>query len=285
MNPKQVVIIGAPRSGTNMLRDLLGSFKGIATWPCDEINYIWRHGNVCYPSDEIPAGMATPVIKKYIQGRFDDIRKQYNADLIVEKTCANSLRVPFVDAVFPDAKYIFIFRDGIDSAGSAKLRWTANLDIPYLWAKAKFVPPSDMPYYIWHYLNSRLYRLLSKEKRLSSWGPKINELEVLLSKHSLVEVCALQWQRCVELAEKDFSSMPEDRLIRVKYEEFVREPISGLGRILDFIGTKVDKEALIKASKGVSASSIGKGRRNLGEKEVSKIENLIGPTLKRYQYV
>ena len=36
-----VIIIGAPRSGTNMLRDILTNFEGIETWPCDEINYIW----------------------------------------------------------------------------------------------------------------------------------------------------------------------------------------------------------------------------------------------------
>ena len=66
------VIIGAPRSGTNMLRDVLTSLEGIATWPCDEINYIWRHGNVRFPSDEIPADRATPVIKSYIQQSFEE---------------------------------------------------------------------------------------------------------------------------------------------------------------------------------------------------------------------
>ena len=58
-----VVIIGAPRSGTNMLRDILSTFEGVATWPCDEINYIWRHGNMSYPSDEIPRELANPKTK------------------------------------------------------------------------------------------------------------------------------------------------------------------------------------------------------------------------------
>ena len=38
MNRAPVVIIGAPRSGTNMLRDVLVGVGGYATWPCDEIN-------------------------------------------------------------------------------------------------------------------------------------------------------------------------------------------------------------------------------------------------------
>ena len=43
------MIIGAARSGTNMLRDVLTSLDGVDTWPCDEINYIWRHGNIRWP--------------------------------------------------------------------------------------------------------------------------------------------------------------------------------------------------------------------------------------------
>ena len=83
---EKVIIVGAPRSGTNMLRDILTSFDNIATWPCDEINYIWRHGNMFYPSDEIPAQNATDQVKKYILGSFDSIHKKYNADILIEKT-------------------------------------------------------------------------------------------------------------------------------------------------------------------------------------------------------
>ncbi len=55
-----------------------------------------------------------------------------DADVVVEKTCANSLRVPFVDRVVPEARYVFIRRDGLDAVGSAMARWKAPLDIPYL---------------------------------------------------------------------------------------------------------------------------------------------------------
>ena len=48
-----IIIIGAPRSGTNMLRDVLTALPGFETWPCDEINLAWRHGNRALPSDEL----------------------------------------------------------------------------------------------------------------------------------------------------------------------------------------------------------------------------------------
>jgi len=284
-NYKSVVIIGSPRSGTNMLRDVLTSFDGISTWPCDEINYIWRHGNIRYPSDEIPAERVTPEIKTYIQKRFTYIHKEYNADIVVEKTCANSLRVSFVDAVLPDARYIFIYRDGIDVTGSAKERWTAELDIPYILEKVRFVPQMDLPYYGLRYLWARFYRSFSREKRLAFWGPALDEMQAILRKHTLNEVCALQWQGCVSKAEEAFATMPADKVVRVCYEDFVRKPVQELSRILKFLDKKIEVERVARAVEDVSPRSIGKGRKALGDQEVAKLEALVGETLKRYGYL
>ena len=279
------VIIGAPRSGTNMLRDVLTSLEGIATWPCDEINYIWRHGNVRFPSDEIPADRATPVIKSYIQQSLEDIREKYSADIVVEKTCANSLRVPFVDVVVPDAKYVFIYRDGIDATGSAKERWTAELDIPYILEKVRFVPKMDLPYYALRYCWARIYRLISRQKRLAFWGPALNGMQETLQQHTLNEVCALQWQQCIDKSEEAFSRMPEDKVVRVRYEDFVRNPVAELSRILEFLGKEVPQHRIERAVERVSPRSLGKGRKALGEHEVANLEALVGDTLRRYDYL
>ena len=280
-----VILVGAPRSGTNMLRDVLTSINGVFTWPCDEINYIWRHGNVWYPSDEIPAERANPAVKNYIQQRFSDIQEKYSANVVVEKTCANSLRVTFVDAVVPSAKYIFIYRDGIDATGSAKERWTAKLDISYLLEKVRFVPKADLPYYAVRYFWARIYRLISSEKRLAFWGPKLDNMQEILQKHSLNEVCALQWQRCVDKADEALSAMPEGKVIRVCYEDFVQQPGKELGRILEFLGKDVPEADIAEAVKDVSPRSLGKGRKALGESEVANLEKLVGDSLKRYGYL
>ncbi|MDZ7809391.1 MAG: sulfotransferase [Arhodomonas sp.] len=187
-----VVIIGAPRSGTNMLRDVLCSLDGVTTWPCDEINYIWRHGNLRYPSDELPPERATGSVRRYIRRQFDWVARRYGAETVVEKTCANSLRVPFVDAVVPEAKYLFIRRDGLDAVGSAMDRWTAPLDIPYLARKARFVPATDLPYYAGRYFWSRVYRLFSREQRLA-FAPAASARGVLLSGQLTFSSCVPIW--------------------------------------------------------------------------------------------
>ena len=103
-----VIIIGSGRSGTNMLRDIITSIDGFETWDCDEVNPIWRYGNRDYPSDEIPISKLTPKIKKYIRLRFYRLYKRSKSKFIVEKTCANSLRLEYVFNIFPEAKYIII---------------------------------------------------------------------------------------------------------------------------------------------------------------------------------
>ncbi|GHC35079.1 sulfotransferase family protein [Aidingimonas halophila] len=280
----KTIIIGAPRSGTNMLRDVLCEFEGVATWPCDEINYIWRHGNVRYPSDEIPAELATPEVQSYIRKRFDWVAGHYRAHTVVEKTCANSLRVPFVDRVVPEAKYIFIYRDGLDATGSAKLRWKAKLDIPYLLEKVRFVPLTDLPYYGINYLWSHVHRLFSHENRLAFWGPALDDMSAILEQHTLNEVCALQWQRCVEKAEAAFGEMADDRVVRVCYEDFVQAPERELTRVLDFLGIQVPEDEVKAAVAGVSSRSVGKGRASLGDDETASLESLVGETLKHYGY-
>ena len=280
----KIIIIGAPRSGTNMLRDVLTHFDDIVTWPCDEINYIWRHGNMSYPSDEIPRELAKPKTKHYIKQSFEKISAQYDSKLVVEKTCANSLRIPFVDAVLPEAKYIFIYRDGIDATGSAKERWTARLDIPYILRKVKYVPKLDLPFYALRYFWARAYRLISREKRLAFWGPTLSDMQAILRSHTLNEVCALQWQRCVDKAEEAFSAMPEGKVVRIRYENFVRQPAAELNRILKFLGIEAETTQIEAAVKGVSPRSLGKGRSALGQEEVARLERLVGDTLDRYGY-
>ena len=276
-----VVIIGAPRSGTNILRDVLTTIDGITTWPCDEINYIWRHGNARHPSDELPANLARTGVAQYIRHSFATLARRDKATVVVEKTCANSLRVPFVDRIIPGAKYIYIRRDGIDVAASARLRWTAGLDIPFLWRKVRYVPILDLPYYALKYLRSRIYKVFSAERRLASWGPRLEDMNIVLAKYRLIEVCAIQWQRCVEAAERAFAEMPRERVLELRYEDFVERPAEEVSRLLEFIGHDASSAAVQEAVHPVHAGSLGKGRKSLPPAEIRRLELLVGDTLRR----
>jgi hypothetical protein len=110
-------------------------------------------------------------------------------------------------------------------------------------------------------------------------------MQSILQNYTLNEVCALQWQRCVDKAEEAFSKMPSEKVFRVRYEDFVRQPEQELTRVLQFMGKDVAPEQVASAVKGVSPRSLGKGRKALGEQEVANLEALVGQTLKRYDYL
>jgi len=270
------VIIGAPRSGTNMLRDMLVKLDGVETWPCDEINYIWRHGNISYPSDQFSVLQATLKVKKYLNNEFEKFKKTSGADVVIEKTCASSLRVDFINEVFPDAKFIYIERNPFDVIGSAKLRWTAELEISYLIKKVRYVPLIDLPYYSIRYFYHRMVKILSLEKRLGSWGPVLPGMQNIVSNHDVLEVCAIQWKHCVEKSKLDLENISDNRVHSIKYEDFVCDPSVSFEEIASFIGKTVTEEVLQSVSNSVSKKSIGKGLNAMNESEVSRVKRIIG---------
>lgn len=281
-----VIIVGAPRSGTNMLRDVLCKIEGFKTWPCDEINYIWRHGNIRYPSDAFPPDLATPRIQKFIRNEFKKIAQKGIVTHVVEKTCANSLRVEFLDKIFPEAKYIFIVRDGIDVVASAIKRWQANLDIPYILQKVRYVPITDLPFYALRYLNNRLYLLLSNKKRLAVWGPVFDNMDSILTDKSLEEICAIQWRQCVDSATESFDKMAKEKVHKVRYEDFVKTPSEEMDKLYSFFNINMSANAEITLLKSVSDKSVGKGHAELSMLGVTeRVLPFIQNTLQQHGYL
>ena len=108
-NYQQLFIIGAPRSGTNILRDILSSHSKINTWDCDEINLIWKYGNRENPYDDLDRNDLSDKSYNFIKKSFDKIYiKDQCIDYVLEKTCANTLRLKYIDEIFPEAKFFCI---------------------------------------------------------------------------------------------------------------------------------------------------------------------------------
>jgi len=285
MVTQPIIIIGAPRSGTNMLRDVLTSIDGISTWPCDEINYIWRHGNKRFASDELLPEHATPKVCKYIRQQFDLLAKKTGATIIVEKTCANALRLGFVDKIFPDAKYIVIQRDGLDVVGSALKRWKAPLDFKYIAKKARYVPKTDLLYYSSNYLLNRIYKLFSKNKELSVWGPVIDGLNELKQSKTVEEICTLQWKASIDNTRRDLENIHRSRVFTLTYENFVKDPIEEFARLVGFLDIDPDSTHATKSLSKINESSVNKGRLFLGETRCIHLSGLIEKQLKQCGYV
>lgn len=272
---QDVVVVGAPRSGTNMLRDVLASRPDVTTWPCDEINAVWRHGSRDHPSDEIPVDRATDEQRRFVRRCFDRQRRSGHAGTVVEKTCANSLRVDYVAALLPAARFVLITRHGADAAASAMRRWEAPLDLAYSLRKARFVPPSDLAHLGVRAVRNRVGR--RGTGRVRTWGPRFAGIDKMVASEPLDVVCATQWRRCVEASTDALARVPPGQVHRVGYEEFVADPEAELERLLEFLG--LPTADLGPAVAGVRRDSVGRGRTALDPDQRARVEQVVGPAL------
>jgi hypothetical protein len=280
-----VIILGAARSGTNMLRDMLTTLPGVATWPCDEINYLWRHGNASVPHDEFTVAQARPAVRRAVRRRFATMARRTGGRWLVEKTCANTLRVGFVAACVPEARYLVLVRDGRDVVPSAMQRWTAPPEPGYLARKARFVPVTDLPRYALRYLGHHLRRLTSADRRLPTWGPRCVELDDWVARLPLDEVCAAQWARCVNATADAVADLPAGHVLSLRYERFVAEPTEHLRRICEFLDLPVAAAALDRAAVAASPRSVGGWRRLLTPGQIARLDPWLEPTLRRCGYL
>jgi hypothetical protein len=159
------LIIGCARSGTSILGELVASHPEVKY--IFEAHDVWESAGlgVC-DSHRLTAEHATPRVRKHIREWFR--KRQGPATVLVEKTPRNVLRVPFIRAVFPEAKIIHIVRDGRDVSCSL---------MPGIGGDE------------WRHL------------RPPSWRG-------LFSEHTGIVRCALAWKEVIEIALEDLSAVP-----------------------------------------------------------------------------
>lgn len=274
-----VIIIGAPRSGTNILRDSLSKLENVGTWECDEIPYIWAYGNKEHPNDLFKPKMANKEIKKYIQFQFQLIANKTNCSNIIEKTCSNSLRVDFVNKIFPNSKFIYIKRNGYDVVYSIMKRWKSKFDLIYSLKKLKYVPKKDIPYYGYKYLKNRVYQKRNNE-RLKFWGPRFLNEDKLINL-DLVEISAMQWVACIKNSNRSFKNLGINRFFELRYEDFVRNPKNYITNIAEFL--KLSNKLTEPVPK-ITDKNIGKGLKNLTIDQVRKIRKIIAKEMEANKY-
>jgi LPS sulfotransferase NodH len=281
---RSIVILGAGRSGTNILRDCLTELQEFATWPCDEIQPIWRYRNGHHPNDELPTILATPKVINYINGAFNSIwSKSGKPDFVVEKTCANTLRVPFIEAVLDEPFYIHLVRHGSGVVPSAVKRWRGELEVPnfaYFAAKARYIPVFDIPSYLLGFVAKRVNKVMGRVQHLSSWGPRFEGLDAQANEDIDV-ICAQQWVACVNKAQDALVDIDPMRWITIYYEDFVSDPGAEIMRVLDALNVKHTHENIADAVKSVRRKQTNKNGKAIVN---PKVANIITPTLQRLGY-
>jgi hypothetical protein len=278
---RHIIIIGAARSGTKILRDALAEASGVGCVPYD-IGFVWRYGNERVPHDVLDPATLTPRIQRFVR-RYVDRYARSGRDVVIEKTVGNTLRVPFVHAVMPDAAFVHIVRDGTDVAESARRQWSAPPDREYLLRKVRHFPLRLVPSYGREYALAQLSRFRRVRSHAATWGPRYPGIDDDVASNDLLTVCARQWRASVECASRDLRRVSA-LVVDVRYEHLVSEPQATLGELMDRLGLPASAEDRRRAAARLEMGRAGAGPRSLDGRELEMISAELGTTLDSFGY-
>ena len=225
----KVFIIGAARSGTKILRDSLSEYSGEAKVPYD-INFIWKWGNHHLEHDELGEDNYNlefhNKIDRYLTG-YQGSRHKF----LIEKTVSNTIRVPFLLKHYPNAKFIFLYREPQDVIESVYREWHKSRKLSYVLNKIRHIPAKVLVVLLMHSVR----RVLDK-KQSRIWGVRYPGIDKDIEGKPLISVIVLQWIYCYEKAVAAESLILEENKISVTYEDFVDNPERTLKGICEKFG-------------------------------------------------
>ena len=222
---KPIFIVSAPRSGSTLLFETLAassqlcSLGGEAHWLVEGIAGL-RPGAPGVDSNRLLAQHATPDVA-------EDIRQQILAQLrdhtgqqiaepgarrFLEKTPKNSLRIPFFQQIFPDAQFIFLWRDPRENISSIMEAWRSGQ-----WRTYPQLEGFDGPWSL----------LLPPEWRKMNGRP-------------LHEIAAWQWQQTNQIILDDLEQLPRERWTVLEYADLIRDPTAAISKLCERLRLSVD---------------------------------------------
>lgn len=283
MVTRPVIILGAPRAGTSVLGRLLEAHPEFVH--VKEPRFVWRYGND-HLSDILPASAARQEVVKHIHSHFDRMIGDRSELRLLEKTPSNSLRVPFIDRVFPDAQYVHITRNGYDAALSIRWYWqnfTKGLGQSRKGSRESIlaqrlaeVRPSQIPWYAGEFLGRLIPRRSGQPRTL--WGPRLPGMRQMLREMDLLEVAGLQWRTCVERARIDGPAVAPGRYYEVRLEDLNEDRLRD---IFAFLGLAYAPEARRYLEEEFTPSMTGSRREALAQltrEERAILRRVVEPT-------
>ncbi len=223
---RPLIIVAAPRSGSTLLFETLAITPQLYTLGGEAHALIeglpeLRPGAPRVASNRLTAEHATPAVIEHIENEvLRDLRGPHGERppstgplRFLEKTPKNALRIPFFEQVFPDARYIFLWRDPRENLSSIIEAWRSGR-----WKTYNGLPGFDGPWSLllppgWEAFNGR----------------------------PLEEIAAFQWESANRIVLDDLAALPRDRWISLTYEALCRDPAATVRRICEFAGIDLDE--------------------------------------------
>lgn len=264
---RPIFIVGCPRSGTTLAFSLLSrsamvrslGHEGHALWNA------YQHPRLRgWSSDRVTARQIQPSEPAFLYGAIGSIADSYR---FLEKTPKNVMRIDYLAALFPDAMFVLVKRDGRAVVSSLIEGWLARRGISY-----RLPVGLELAEYVGRYWSYILP---------PTWQSMVYS--------SVADIAALQYAASYEIALADTAALPADSVVEVFYEELVSRPVDELRRILERLDLDESHSALTIAGQlkrhvvgAISMPHEGKWRER--QESVDRILPLIAPTMTRLGY-
>jgi hypothetical protein len=243
---KPIFILGMGRSGTTILGKVLSSHNQVGF--LNEPKALW---NVVYPHEDVIRTYSDePGRLRLDENDFSEsisraAHKLYGYSMfitasrrIADKYPEMIFRIPFLRKIFPDAKYLFLVRNGWDTAQSVAT-----------WSKNKSVTKGNITHDWWG-INNRKWKLLIND--VVNNDPNLAEIGTIASKlDSDVDMAAVEWITIMQEGLRHIRSKSGD-FFMVRFEEFVAHPTKVINHILKFCELPNDTRQLEYAQRILS---------------------------------
>lgn len=286
---QKIFIIAAARSGSKLLRDLIAEHPSVDAIPYD-INYIWKCGNF-EKSDELEPDSVSDSLARRIRKLVERQLSSTDGTVMLEKSVSNTLRIGYVKYLFPDAKFVHLYRDGRAVTLSALNCWNSSAVSSKNQSRARLLLKlSRFPYlhsfpYFFRAIREQLEYKLGLRQTLPVWGPVYAGIRKDQHTKSDIEVCALQWSRCVEKTLEGLDGLSEGGdYINVRYEDLVADPEVTLRRVLAFASLDASDQKLYKIAQVVSTDFREKWKEPQSRAQLEPVMEILLPGLRQLHY-
>lgn len=176
---------------------------------------------------------------------FSELSSASASGVVVSKRIANNRRIPDLHGVLPRARYVVLLRDGRAVAHSlSRVDWWQ--DDPLWWGDGS---PREL-----------------EARGADPW-----------------DLCARNWVEDNRSIEQGLQHVPEDLVLRVRFEDFVADPRAVVADIGDFVGLPRHEPWLSRVGR-LESPSAGQGWRSLPAPALDTITAVQGEELSRYGY-
>jgi hypothetical protein len=221
--PPPVLVIGCPRSGTSILHQALGlspelasiHLEGHVIW--EAFNHPSRHGWI---SNALAAEDVTDTERKYV---YWIMRVLAGRRRFLDKTPKNCLRFPYLNALFPEAAFVFLRRRAADNVNSLMQGWRARPRYVSYELPEALEGLGDLSGHTWSFV------------LIAGWRE--------LRHAPLEEVCARQYVECNEALLRARGELDPLRVVDVAYEDLVARPSEEVERVYGKLGLRFTDEA------------------------------------------